>query len=121
MCSAAAFARAPQNAKRQGGKWAASTGVELPIAGGYFLGPGPDQRAIYGAPPRPTATLLDQVAGTGQVPEITDADRARTAEDLAYWRAGPGGGGPGPNAGGRRGPLRGLPGPAPPWGGGGRV
>jgi len=70
-----------------GQRWAASQHLDMPIAGGYFLGPGPGGRALYGAPPRPSATLLDEVARTGRVPAVTDADRAALVTDLRYWRA----------------------------------
>jgi len=34
-----------------------------------------------------TSSLLDEVAKTGTVPQITDAQRAQARADLAYWRA----------------------------------
>ena len=114
----AVFVPVPTYAHVESVKWSAGQRLDLPIAGGYFLGPGPDQRAIYGAPPRPTATLLDQVAGTGQVPAVTDADRARTAEDLAYWRAAVVVVGPVPNADALRDTVRDLLGREPQWVGG---
>lgn len=69
--------------------WSARTGVAFTAPGGYFIGPmGPDDRqARWGSPERPTARLLGRVASTGQVPEITEADRVRAIEDLRYWRA----------------------------------
>jgi hypothetical protein len=70
--------------------WSARVGLDLPIARGYFLGPGPDRddpEAIFGAPKRPTSVLLDKVASTGKVPEITTKDRANAVADLRYWRA----------------------------------
>ena len=58
------------------------------IPAGFFLGPGgPDRKGRIGPVPRPTALLLHEVARTGVVPAITDADRARAREDLAYWHA----------------------------------
>ncbi len=70
-----------------GMRWSATQGLDMAIPGGYFLGPGPGGRALYGAPPRPSATLLDEVARTGTVPAVTDAERADMATDLRYWRA----------------------------------
>jgi hypothetical protein len=69
--------------------WSARTGVAFTAPGGYFIGPsGPDDaQARWGSPDRPTARLLGGVATTGEVPVITDADRARAVEDLRYWRA----------------------------------
>jgi hypothetical protein len=61
----------------------------MPIPGGYFLGPSGtgSPRALYGAPPRPTAILLDNVGRTGQVVAVTAADRRQAIEDLRFWRA----------------------------------
>ena len=73
----------------EGQRWSAAQELDLPIAGGYFLGPGPgpDARALYGPSTRPTAVLLDEVARTGIEPVMTDADRRRASEDLRFWRA----------------------------------
>ncbi|GAA4700249.1 DUF2079 domain-containing protein [Phytohabitans rumicis] len=61
---------------------------EFAIPAGFFLGPGgPDGKGRIGPVPRPSAELLFQVAQTGQVPPITDADRAAAREDLRYWNA----------------------------------
>ncbi|MEO3817130.1 DUF2079 domain-containing protein [Plantactinospora sp. B24E8] len=60
---------------------------EFAIPSGFFLGPGgPDGRGRIGPVPRPTDTLLAEVARTGVVPTITDADRAAARDDLRYWR-----------------------------------
>lgn len=60
---------------------------EFAIPSGFFLGPGgPDGRGRIGPVPRHTDALLHQVAETGEVPAITDADRAAAREDLRYWR-----------------------------------
>jgi hypothetical protein len=70
--------------------WSARTGLDLPVARGYFLGPGPDRddpQAIFGAPKRPTSILLDKVAATGNQPKITAKERADAINDLRYWRA----------------------------------
>jgi hypothetical protein len=70
-------------------RWSASQLLDLPVAGGYFLGPGvgPNARALYGAPPRPTAQLLDDLARTGKRPVITELDRRNVIEDLRFWHA----------------------------------
>jgi hypothetical protein len=61
---------------------------EFAIPAGFFLGPGgPDGRGRIGPVPRPTAALLADVAQTGVVPIITDANRAQAQTDLRYWRA----------------------------------
>nr|MDT0658922.1 DUF2079 domain-containing protein [Micromonospora sp. DSM 115978] len=60
---------------------------EFAIPAGFFLGPGgPDGRGRIGPVPRPTDDLLQEVARTGVVPPITDADRAAARADLRYWR-----------------------------------
>nr|WP_192772779.1 DUF2079 domain-containing protein [Plantactinospora soyae] len=59
---------------------------EFAIPAGFFLGPGgPDGRGRIGPVPRPTDALLMEVAQTGDVPTITDADRVTARADLAYW------------------------------------
>jgi hypothetical protein len=73
----------------EGQRWSGQQRLDMPIAGGYFLGPGvgKDARALYGAPTRPTAALLDNIARTGQPAVITEVDRQRMIEDLRYWHA----------------------------------
>ena len=82
----------PSDLLPDGQRWQASAFAsghgEFSIPAGFFLGPGgPDGRGRIGPVPRPTATLLYDAAQTGVVPVVTDADRARAAEDLRYWRA----------------------------------
>jgi hypothetical protein len=91
--------------------WQAAAGLDFPVPRGYYLGPtGPaDRAAMFGAPPRPTATLLYAISVLPKVPKpsvggdtplgtlvtpksdppvtITGADRDRAVEDLRYWRA----------------------------------
>ncbi len=58
------------------------------VPSGFFLGPGgPNGTGRIGPIPRPTAELLESVAKTGEIPTITDADRAQARADLAYWNA----------------------------------
>jgi hypothetical protein len=69
-------------------RWQVDAGMGFTLPQGYFVGPaGAEQRGAYGAPKRPTSVLLDDVAGSGQVPPITDADRLRLVDDLRFWRA----------------------------------
>jgi hypothetical protein len=75
----------------EGLRWAAAAELAFALPRGRYLGPldgdsEPDPGS--GAPARPTAALLAKVSTTGRVPAIGPADRARAAEDLAYWRAG---------------------------------
>ncbi|MFE9192344.1 hypothetical protein ACFYL6_22350 [Micromonospora sp. NPDC007208] len=69
--------------------WSARAALGFAAPGGYFIGPsGPDDPAArWGAPDRPTSVLLRQVAETGAVPVLTDADRRQAVEDLRHWRA----------------------------------
>ncbi|WBB78604.1 hypothetical protein O7606_20640 [Micromonospora sp. WMMD882] len=75
-------------------RWSAVTGLELPIARGYFLGPdrrpdAPEGRiALFGATPRPTSTFFTTIRRTGAVPPITPQTRVAAVDDLRYWRAG---------------------------------
>ncbi|MEU4570218.1 hypothetical protein [Micromonospora sp. NPDC023956] len=75
-------------------RWSAVTGLEMPIARGYFLGPdrrpdAPEGRiALFGATPRPTSSFFVTIRRTGAVPPITPQDRVAAVDDLRYWRAG---------------------------------
>ncbi len=72
-------------------RWAALTGLDVPVPRGYFMGPvnpPADDTGSWAAPRRPTADLLLGVVLTGRAPAVTDADRRAAAADLAYWRAG---------------------------------
>ncbi|MFY1637285.1 DUF2079 domain-containing protein [Solwaraspora sp. WMMB335] len=61
---------------------------EFAIPSGFFLGPGgPEGRGRIGPVPRATDGLLYEVARTGVVPPIGDADRAAARADLRYWDA----------------------------------
>lgn len=75
-------------------RWSAETGLDMPLARGYFLGPdtrpdAPEGRiALFGATPRPTSTFFNTVRRTGAVPPITPQMRVAAVDDLRYWRAG---------------------------------
>lgn len=79
----------PANNNPVGMWWQANERLGFRVPGGYFLGPtGPgNPQAIFGAPPRPTATLLAQIARGDRIPTIGPAARAQAAADLRYWRA----------------------------------
>ncbi|WP_236796182.1 glycosyl transferase [Amycolatopsis sp. GM8] len=69
--------------------WQVRADSGFPLAAGYFVGPaGPDdKRGRYGAAERPTTHLLQEVQDNGDVPAVTDADRAAAIADLRYWHA----------------------------------
>lgn len=69
--------------------WQVRADMGFPLADGYFVGPnGPnDKRGRYGAPDRPTASLLSDVHDSGNVPNVTDTQRAEAVADLRYWHA----------------------------------
>ncbi|SCF46944.1 hypothetical protein [Micromonospora mirobrigensis] len=84
----------PDNVYAEPLRWSARTGLDLPLARGYFLAPdtrpyAPEGRiALFGAPPRHTSTFFVTIRNTGAIPPITPADRLAAIEDLRYWRAG---------------------------------
>jgi hypothetical protein len=75
---------------REGMRWAALTGLDIPMPRGYFMGPAEppdDLTGSWTAPPRPTSTMLRAIVFTGRPPVVDDAVRASFRADLAYWRA----------------------------------
>ncbi len=70
--------------------WSSHTLLDAAIPRGYFLGPTSptDPQALFGAPPRPTSTLLKRVYDTETPAAVAPTDRAAALADLAYWRAG---------------------------------
>jgi dolichyl-phosphate beta-glucosyltransferase len=73
----------PGNAVAMGWQVAAGFGFALPE--GYFIGPrGPSGSGGYGADPRPTATVLRQVAAGGECA----LSEQQLHADLDYWKAG---------------------------------
>jgi hypothetical protein len=68
-------------------RWSALTQQEFPVPGGYFIGPGPNEEGIFGAPNRPTSSLIYSTMDTGTVPALTEENRRQAVEDLRYWRA----------------------------------
>jgi hypothetical protein len=75
-------------------RWSAETGLDLPLARGYFLGPDtrpgrPEGRvALFSAPPTPTSRYFDAISRTGLVPRVDAARRTDALRDLRSWRAG---------------------------------
>jgi hypothetical protein len=69
-------------------RWQIDAGLGFALPQGYFVGPwGEGRQGGYGTAKRPTAALLDDVARTGRVPAISDAERANIVADLRFWRA----------------------------------
>jgi hypothetical protein len=58
------------------------------IPAGFFLGPGgPNGTGRIGPIPRPTQSLLEGVAKSGEIPPIGEVERQHAREDLAFWGA----------------------------------
>ncbi|WBB70940.1 hypothetical protein [Micromonospora sp. WMMD812] len=68
-------------------RWSALTGQKFPIPGGYFIGPNETGEGVFGAPNRPTSTLIYSTMDSGTVPVLTDENRRQAIEDLRWWRA----------------------------------
>ncbi|MEH0842045.1 hypothetical protein V6U81_06590 [Micromonospora sp. CPCC 205711] len=68
-------------------RWSALTGHEFPVPGGYFIGPNANGEGVFGAPLRPTSTLIYSAMDSGTVPALTEENRRQAAADLRYWRA----------------------------------
>ncbi|MFG1951269.1 hypothetical protein [Micromonospora sp. NPDC048830] len=68
-------------------RWSALTGHEFPIPGGYFIGPNELGEGTFGAPNRPTSTLIYATMDSGTLPVVTEENRRQAVADLRYWRA----------------------------------
>lgn len=68
-------------------RWSALTRQEFPVPGGYFIGPNELGEGVFGAPNRPTSTLIYSTMDKGAVPVLTDENRRQAVEDLRFWRA----------------------------------
>ncbi|MEU5784150.1 hypothetical protein [Micromonospora lupini] len=68
-------------------RWSALTGQEFPVPGGYFIGPNELGEGVFGAPNRPTSTLVYSTMDKNAVPVLTDENRRQAVEDLRFWRA----------------------------------
>ncbi|MCX4824693.1 glycosyltransferase family 2 protein [Streptomyces sp. NBC_01142] len=69
--------------------WQSATGLGFSVAGGYFNGPwGPERMGIYGATPRHTSNLLNDVRNSGRAPVLADGWQKQARADLEAWKAG---------------------------------
>ncbi|MFG2046412.1 hypothetical protein ACGFIW_03120 [Micromonospora sp. NPDC048935] len=68
-------------------RWSALTGQEFPVPGGYFIGPNELGEGVFGAPNRPTSTLVYSTMDKNAVPVLTEENRRQAVEDLRFWRA----------------------------------
>ncbi|WP_435205978.1 hypothetical protein [Micromonospora sp. bgisy143] len=68
-------------------RWSALTGQEFPVPGGYFIGPNELGEGVFGAPNRPTSSLIYSTMDAGVLPALTDENRRQAVEDLRFWRA----------------------------------
>nr|WP_201749127.1 hypothetical protein [Micromonospora acroterricola] len=68
-------------------RWNALTGQQFPVPGGYFIGPNEVGEGVFGAPNRPTSSLIYSTMDAGAVPALTDENRRQAVEDLRFWRA----------------------------------
>lgn len=70
-------------------RWAAEDQLDFRIPRGYFLGPEPGTKnGIWGAPGRPTSSLIDKISYRGKGRQITDKQRRQAKEDFEYWETG---------------------------------
>jgi len=78
----------PYPAHYAGLRWAAATGVEFAIPGGYFIAPQPpDRHAGIGPFSRPSTVFIGEVARTGRPLDVNEGHRELFRADLAYWKA----------------------------------
>ncbi|MFF4893742.1 hypothetical protein [Micromonospora chersina] len=68
-------------------RWSALTRQEFPIPGGYFIGPNEAGEGVFGAPNRPTSTLIYSTMDADKVPPLTDENRRQALDDLRFWKA----------------------------------
>jgi hypothetical protein len=73
-----------------GQRWQAYTmargGPQFKIPDGYFLGPGgKNGTGRIGAPLHRTDWMLQRVAASGYLPEISDSDRVQARADFKFW------------------------------------
>ncbi|MEU9823577.1 hypothetical protein AB0D81_00495 [Micromonospora chersina] len=68
-------------------RWSALTRQEFPIPGGYFIGPNEAGEGVFGAPNRPTSTLIYSTMDANRVPPLTDENRRQALDDLRFWKA----------------------------------
>ncbi|MEU1686322.1 hypothetical protein [Micromonospora sp. NPDC005707] len=68
-------------------RWSALTEQAFPIPGGYFIGPNEVGEGVFGAPNRPTSTLIYATMDANKVPPLTDENRRQALDDLRFWKA----------------------------------
>ncbi|MET8834239.1 hypothetical protein ABZV78_10015 [Micromonospora sp. NPDC004540] len=68
-------------------RWSALTRQAFPIPGGYFIGPNEVGEGVFGAPNRPTSTLIYSTMDANKVPPLTDENRRQALDDLRFWKA----------------------------------
>ncbi|MEW2374821.1 hypothetical protein AB0883_01775 [Micromonospora sp. NPDC047812] len=68
-------------------RWSALTQHAFPVPGGYFIGPNELGEGVFGAPNRPTSTLVYSTMDKNAVPALTEENRRQAVEDLRFWRA----------------------------------
>ncbi|WP_433289178.1 hypothetical protein [Micromonospora sp. CA-244673] len=68
-------------------RWSALTEQAFPIPGGYFIGPNEVGEGVFGAPNRPTSTLIYATMDANKVPPLTEENRRQALDDLRFWKA----------------------------------
>jgi hypothetical protein len=71
-------------------QWTGAMRGDIPIAGGYFVGPKaqtPGSEGMFGPPPRPTLTTFYDILWKDKVPTVTAQDQASAIDDLRFWHA----------------------------------
>lgn len=68
-------------------EWSTAATLNFNIVGGYFLGPDINKVGTFGPVPPPTMQLLEQVSGTGEVPQVSAEQKAQARADVSYWHA----------------------------------
>ncbi|MBF9133744.1 hypothetical protein I0C86_33140 [Plantactinospora sp. S1510] len=69
-------------------RWAAAANAEFRLPEGFFIAPyAAGGKASMGTYKQPTSALLSEVAESGAVPGITDANRQQATRDVAFWDA----------------------------------
>ncbi|WP_262284586.1 hypothetical protein [Micromonospora sp. MA102] len=68
-------------------RWSALTEQAFPIPGGYFIGPNEVGEGVFGAPNRPTSTLIYSTMDANKVPPLTAENRRQALDDLRFWKA----------------------------------
>ncbi|MGS2614503.1 hypothetical protein ACVCAH_08240 [Micromonospora sp. LZ34] len=68
-------------------RWSALTQHAFPVPGGYFIGPNELGEGVFGAPNRPTSTLIYSTMDNGAVPALSEENRRQAIEDLRFWKA----------------------------------